>query len=187
MNYTAGIIVVIGGAALLIGFRGTYKQLWTSATGLPVSGTIGKEKVAQTPASPRPGAGSVPQELSGLRLTAYNDAQSVGIDPTYFLRQINQESGWNPNAQSSAGAEGIAQFMPGTASGLGINPWNPIQALSGAARLMANYIRTYGGEAQGLAAYNAGPGKVEQALSQGKDWESYLPTETQNYIKAIMG
>ncbi len=70
---------------------------------------------------------------------AQQDAANAGISPDYFVRQINQESGFNPNAYSPAGAEGIAQFEPGTAAGLGINPWNPVQALQAAAHMMANY------------------------------------------------
>ena len=72
---------------------------------------------------------------------AQQDAVAAGIPATYFVRQIEQESGFNPNAVSPAGAVGIAQFLPSTAAGLGINPYDPIQALRGAATLMANYAR----------------------------------------------
>ncbi len=116
-------------------------------------------------------------------------AHRAGIDPSIFVRQIQQESGFNPNARSPAGAEGIAQFMPGTARGLGINPWNPVQALNAAAQYMANSLRSYGGDyAKALAAYNAGGGAVSYAISRGgSNWRNFLPTETQNYIKVIMG
>ena len=88
---------------------------------------------------------------------AQQDAIAAGIPPDYFARQINNESGFNPNAVSPAGAVGIAQFLPGTAAGLGLNPWDPTQALRGAARLMANYAHQYGGDyAKALAAYNGG-------------------------------
>src|SRR5260221_1090348 len=92
------------------------------------------------------------------------DAEAVGISPDYFVRQINTESGFNPNAVSPAGAVGIAQFLPGTAAGLGINPWDPIQALRGAAQLMASYNKTYGGDyAKAPAAYNGGAGTRQSA------------------------
>ena len=61
------------------------------------------------------------------------DAQQNGISADLFEKQINQESGFNPNAVSPAGAIGIAQFMPSTAQGLGINPYDAVQSLSGAA------------------------------------------------------
>lgn len=120
---------------------------------------------------------------------AQQDAVAVGIPPDYFVRQINTESGFNPNAVSPAGAVGIAQFLPGTAAGLGINPWDPIQALRGAAQLMASYNKTYGGDyAKALAAYNGGSGTVQSAVNNcGASWLNCLPYQTRHYIYVIMG
>ena len=120
---------------------------------------------------------------------AQQDAAAVGIPPDYFVRQINTESGFNPNAVSPAGAVGIAQFLPGTAAGLGINPWNPVQALRGAAQLMASYSKTYGGDyAKALAAYNGGSGTVQSAVNNcGASWLNCLPYQTRHYIYVIMG
>ncbi|HET9999363.1 MAG TPA: lytic transglycosylase domain-containing protein [Ktedonobacteraceae bacterium] len=120
---------------------------------------------------------------------AQQDATDAGISPVYFVRQINQESGFNPNAVSPAGAVGIAQFEPGTAAGLGIDPWNPVQALRAAAQLMANYNRMYGGDyAKALAAYNGGTGTVQYAVNNcGANWLNCLPGETRHYIYVIMG
>jgi hypothetical protein len=117
------------------------------------------------------------------------DAVNAGIPPAYFVRQINQESLFNPSAVSPAGAVGIAQFMPGTAATLGIDPWNPTQALQGAAHLMASYVKQYGGNyAMALAAYNAGIGAVQYAVNYcGSYWMNCLPAETRNYIYVIMG
>ncbi len=120
---------------------------------------------------------------------AQQDASNAGISPDYFVRQINQESGFNPNAYSYSGAEGIAQFMPATARGLGIDPWDPIQALQAAANVMAGYSHQYGGNyAMALAAYNAGSGTVQYAVNAcGSNWMNCLPAQTQNYIYVIMG
>ncbi len=120
---------------------------------------------------------------------AQQDAIDAGIPVEYFLRQINLESGFNPSAVSPAGAVGIAQFLPGTAAGLGINPWDPVQALRGAARLMASYEHLYGGNyAMALAAYNGGTGAVQRAISLcGSAWINCLFPETRNYIYMIMG
>ncbi len=120
---------------------------------------------------------------------AQQDASNAGISPDYFVRQINLESGFNPNALSPLGAEGIAQFMPATARGLGIDPFNPIQALNAAAHYMASYNNIYNGNyAMALAAYNAGGGTVQYAVSScGSNWISCLPGQTQNYILVIMG
>lgn len=114
--------------------------------------------------------------MANYRKLARRDARRFGLAPDIFLRQINQESGFNPGAVSPAGARGIAQFMPGTARGLGVNPDNPVQALEAAARLMAGYVKKYGSYRDALVAYNAGPGRVG-----GK-----LPAETQAYVQAIL-
>ena len=121
---------------------------------------------------------------------ARQDAINAGISPDYFTRQINLESGFNPNASSPSGAVGIAQFLPGTAAGLGINPWNPNEALNAAAQLMASYAKNYGGDyAKALAAYNGGSGTLQYALNAcgAANWMNCLPGETRNYIRLIMG
>ena len=121
---------------------------------------------------------------------AQQDALNAGISPTYFVRQIDMESGFNPNAYSGAGAEGIAQFEPATAAGLGIDPWNPIQSLNAAAHLMASYNNNYGGNyAMALAAYNGGSGTVQYAVNAcgSSGWMNCLPGETRHYIFEIMG
>src|SRR6266566_3918209 len=79
---------------------------------------------------------------------AEQDATAAGIDPQTFVRQINQESGFNANAKSAAGALGIAQFEPGTAACYmrdpasracrSVNPFDPVAALAAAAQLMAS-------------------------------------------------
>jgi hypothetical protein len=78
--------------------------------------------------------------------------------------QLYAESGFNPFARSSAGAEGIAQFMPGTASAYGLaNPFDPLAAIDAQAHLMSDLLRRFGGKvALALAGYNAGPGAVER-------------------------
>ncbi len=121
---------------------------------------------------------------------AQQAAINAGIPADYFVRQINQESGFNPNATSPMGAEGIAQFMPSTAAGLGIDPWNPVQALNAAANVMAGYNSKYGGNyAMALAAYNGGSGTVQNAINNcgSANWMNCLPGETRNYIRVIMG
>lgn len=138
-----------------------------------------------------PGASSP----AGGRLSTYQyvalarqDARRAGIPTEIFVRQINEESGFNPFVVSPAGAIGIAQFMPATAAGLGINPRDPVAALWAAACLMARYDRIYFDYAKALAAYNAGPGAVQFAVyAGGSNWRAYLPLETQRYIRIILG
>jgi hypothetical protein len=119
---------------------------------------------------------------------AEQDAVQAGIPPVYFVRQINQESGFNPNAVSVTDAQGIAQFEPYTASGLGIDPWDPLQSLRGAAQLMARYYHQYNNYAKALGAYNAGSGAVQSASSAcGMNWLNCMPGQTQSYVYRIMG
>lgn len=162
------------------------QQLSIFAHTLPIVQNAPAAPVATT--APAPPVATLPQ--SQYVAIAQQDASAVGISPTYFVRQINQESGFNPYAVSPAGAEGIAQFEPGTAAGLGIDPFNPIQALNAAAHLMASYANQYGGNyAMALAAYNAGGGTVQYAINAcgATNWMNCLPAETQNYIYVIMG
>ncbi len=106
--------------------------------------------------------------------------------PDMFVRQINQESSFADDViycqrASSAGALGIAQFMPGTAAGLGINPCDPMAALHGAARLMVGYYNRYGRWDYALAAYNAGSGNVDR-------YGGVPPfAKTQRYVANILG
>jgi soluble lytic murein transglycosylase-like protein len=107
------------------------------------------------------------------------------LSPQMLARQIRQESGFNPNAVSSAGATGISQFMPATAREMGVtNPRDPSQAIPAGAQYLRQNIDKFGGSIPlGLAAYNAGPGRVERS---GGDI-SKLPAETQGYVKNIAG
>ncbi|MGI8666938.1 MAG: transglycosylase SLT domain-containing protein [Jatrophihabitans sp.] len=102
--------------------------------------------------------------------------------PTGLLGAVAEtESGGNTAAVSPAGAQGLMQLMPGTARGLGVDPWNPSQAVQGAAQLLSGYLQKFGSVPLALAAYNAGPGAVEQ-------YGGVPPyTETQNYVRKITG
>lgn len=117
----------------------------------------------------------MPQNVN-YRAVARRAARRYGLDPHIFVRQINAESSFNPNASSGV-AFGIAQFTPDTARSVGVNPYHPRQALDAAAKLMAGYVHKYGSYRNALVAYNAGPGRVGGPL----------PGETQRYIAQILG
>jgi hypothetical protein len=119
---------------------------------------------------------------------AWDDARAASISPRSFVAQIRQESGFNPNAVSSAGAIGIAQFMPATAEGLGIDPYDPHASLRAAASYMAQKDAYYqGNDALALAAYNAGDDAVQSAVARCRNaWLSWLPAETQHYVTVIL-
>jgi hypothetical protein len=123
--------------------------------------------------------------------TLLTDATTYGIPGGYFAAQIKQESGFNPNAVSSAGAEGIAQFLPSTAAHWNppFDPFDPIASLKAGAQYMANGLHLYAGDyAAALAAYNAGGGALSACMKQaGVAWLSCMPPETQRYVPAILG
>lgn len=108
-------------------------------------------------------------------------ARKHGVPEDLFLRLVQQESGWNPNARSHKGARGLAQLMPGTAAKLGVNPADPIQNLEGGARYLRMMYNTFGDWRLALAAYNAGPG----AVAKYRGIPPYR--ETTNYVRVIAG
>lgn len=125
--------------------------------------------------------------MTDYQALARSYAQQVGISPTIFVAQIQQESGFNPDATSQAGAIGIAQFMPDTAKSIGLNPRDPIASLKAAASYDANNLKKYGDYSKMLAAYNCGGGCLDSAIQKGgNNWLSQTPSETQNYVKAIL-
>ena len=102
--------------------------------------------------------------LAGATVRAANEHH---LPAEFLAATLLQESAFDPRALSSAGAVGIAQFMPSTADGIGIDPFDPFEAIDGAAQLLASYVRAYSSlyanpYAAALAAYNAGPGAVEE-------------------------
>jgi uncharacterized membrane protein YeaQ/YmgE (transglycosylase-associated protein family) len=113
------------------------------------------------------------------RATRRND-----LPAHFFIRLLYQESNFRLAAISSAGALGIAQFMPETAADRGLdNPFDPLQAIPASARLLRDLYQKFGNLGLAAAAYNAGPKRIA-------DWRANkgpLPQETQDYVKAITG
>ena len=120
---------------------------------------------------------TVPSQYQSLVTAA---SAKYGVPFSLLSAQINQESGWQPSVVSSAGAEGIAQFMPGTAASNNVNAMDPSSAIPGMASLMAGYFKEFGSWADALAAYNAGPGAVEK-------YDGVPPySQTQSYVSDIL-
>jgi hypothetical protein len=119
-----------------------------------------------------PGVGVGDGALSGQSLPSFvptefrdpilRSAARWNVSPALMAGQLMAESGFDPNAGSPAGAQGIAQFMPGTAASYGLtDPYDPVAAIDAEAHLMSDLINQFGSPELALAAYNAGPAPVE--------------------------
>ena len=147
------------------------------------------EKKGNVRLEPRPvytpskwGDGSFKGSYDGPYLAmAREAAMRHGVPVDLFLKLVQQESAWNPAAQSHKGALGLAQLMPATARRLGVDPLDPAQNLDGGARYLALQYRNFGSWRLALAAYNAGP----EAVRRHGGVPPYK--ETRNYVRVIWG
>ena len=106
--------------------------------------------------------------------------EKYGVSPQLLEAVAKQESQFNQNAQSPAGAQGLMQIMPSTAKALKVDPFDPAQAIDGSAKLLSQHLRQFGSVSLALAAYNAGPGAVQK-------FGGVPPyRETQGYVSKIM-
>jgi hypothetical protein len=109
-------------------------------------------------------------------------AQRWNVSAALLAAQLYAESNFNPFARSPAGAQGIAQLMPGTARALGVrDPFDAASAIDAQARLMRDLLRRFGAVPLALAAYNAGPAPVAAC--------GCVPPyrETRGYVARVLG
>jgi soluble lytic murein transglycosylase-like protein len=143
------------------------------------SSSVNTTQTAQTST-----ASSSGQPATGDFASLINQAsQKYNVDPQLVQAVIKAESNFNPNAVSSAGALGLMQLMPGTASGLGVtDPLDPAQNIDGGVRFLSQLLQHYNGNVRlAVAAYNAGPGAVDR-------YNGVPPyQETQTYVNRVLG
>ena len=111
------------------------------------------------------------------------ESRARGLDPLLIESVIRQESGFQPEAVSPAGAQGLMQLMPDTAALLGVkDPFHPQQNVAGGSEYLAWQLQDFGGDVSlALAAYNAGPAAVRR-------WGGVPPyAETQHYVRNVLG
>jgi soluble lytic murein transglycosylase-like protein len=155
------------------GSSGFAAQL-ASVTGAPAASAT-TDPAGTTGATAMTGASTPYAAEIDAAATKYN------VDPALLRGLIRQESNFNANAASPAGARGLTQLMPGTAAALGVDPSVPAQAIEGGAKYLRQQLDRFGDPAKALAAYNAGPGAVQR-------YGGVPPyAETQNYVRKVMG
>ena len=137
-------------------------------------------------------AASIATALAPYQSQINASAQKYGVDPALLSALIYSESSGDPNATSNAGAQGLGQLMPATAAALGVsNAYDPAQNIDGSAHYLAEQLAKYKGNLSDvLAAYNAGPGAVDQygggANVPYKETQNYIATVSANY-RALLG
>jgi hypothetical protein len=147
-------------------------------------GPIARARQRATQASSGASADLVVDTSSPFYGMALEAGKAAGLsDPTLYARLVAAESSFDPNAHNPSGAAGLSGLMPGTAAGLGVtNVYDPQQSLTGGARYLKQMLDRYNGDPEkALAAYNAGPGNVDQFGG--------IPPfeETQTYVRRILG
>ena len=122
---------------------------------------------------------SIPFTKEDIKAKVTKAAKDTKLDPKLFHAVVSTESNYNPMAISQAGAIGLTQLMPKTAAGMGVNPANVDENLKGGGQYLQSLIKKYDGNvAKALAAYNAGPGRVDKG--------GPLPQETQDYVAKVL-
>lgn len=140
-----------------------------------------QEPAAQQSAAPEPASSGIEAALCRLIDDA---AAAQSVPPAFLTRLIFQESSFRSGVTSPAGAQGVAQFMPGTARERGLlDPFDPEQAVPKAAHFLAELKTRFGQWGLAAAAYNGGPNRVAAWLAG----RGGLPFETENYVLAITG
>ncbi|MCB4804951.1 hypothetical protein QO001_004940 [Methylobacterium brachiatum] len=136
------------------------------------------------PAAAAPSEGATETVEQALCRLIDASAKARGLPVPFLTRLIWRESSFRVGVVSSAGAQGVAQFMPGTARERGLlDPFDPEQAIPHAAHLLADLKRQFGNLGLAAAAYNGGAARVSKWLTG----EGGLPAETRAYVAAITG
>lgn len=135
---------------------------------------------------------NITQDISGTKDQRINNAitsasKKYGVDEGLIRAIIKQESDFNPNVTSSAGAMGLMQLMPANCKEDGVtDPFNIEQNIDGGTKQLKGYLNKYKNTEMALMAYNAGPGTVQKRGVKSVNDLYKMPSETRNYVVKIM-
>ena len=170
----------------------SYAPLFPAGPVTTVAQGLAQSPGAAQPTAPQ-GAPSAPSVGSDgtFQQAIAAAAQATGLDPRLLAAVAEQESGGDANAVSPVGAEGLMQLMPGTAQALGMqDPFNPTQNAIGGATYLKEMLQQFQGSLPlALAAYNAGPGAVQEygGIPPYPETEAYVRGVLSSYQAAMDG
>jgi hypothetical protein len=201
-----GVALAVGLAAILLGWSAAAQEPSATPPTQAPSGTppaqepsaappetagVARDAAHESAPPPAPETGRAARDdaQKSICLLLESAARANDLPVEFFARVIWQESRFRADAvgpltRSGRRAQGIAQFMPGTAAERNLlNPFDPIQALPKSAEFLSELRREFGNLGLAAAAYNAGPRRVREWLGGSGG----MPTETRNYVAAITG
>lgn len=179
MDFEADILRVQARIDQILGVAPDDANAGASIANAPSTGRFASMVQQAMNQQPQSSAQIPPAQIDAL--VQQNSAQ-WGVDPDLVRAVMANESGFNPNATSSTGAQGLMQLMPETAASLGVtNAYDPEQNVWGGTRYLRSMLDRFGGDmTKAVAAYNAGPNAVES--------HNGVPpyAETQSYVENVL-
>jgi soluble lytic murein transglycosylase-like protein len=175
--------------------KGSFDAALAEATAVEGGPALGESTALTTPTtsplptttatSTNPSSFAAGEETGSVPFASTIEAACAkyGLNPNLLAGLIEQESHFDPTVGSAAGAQGLTELMPETASSLGVtDPHDPTQSIEGGARLLSEKLKEFGGNTElALAAYNAGSGAVQQ-------YNGIPPyPETEQYVQKVLG
>jgi soluble lytic murein transglycosylase-like protein len=159
---------------------GSFQPVAAAGFAGALAGALGAGSPPEVPG----GTAAAPAPVPPAQIDALvqQNASTWQVDPALIKAVIANESGFDANATSGVGAQGLMQLMPATAASLGVrDAYDPAQNVAGGTRYLRGLLDRFGGDKRlAIAAYNAGPGAVEKY----KDVPPYR--ETRNYVQNVL-
>lgn len=179
MDFDSGILRIQARIDQIFGVDPVDQQTTPTISNVP-SGHFAS--MVQQQMANQDGASAAPQATPAIEQLVQTNSAAQGVDPDLIRAVMANESAFDPNATSSAGAQGLMQLMPQTAADVGVsNSYDPSQNVAGGTRYLRTLLDRFGGNlTNAVAAYNAGPEAVEK-------YNGVPPyPETESYVKNVL-